>query len=947
VRAASALLAVTPPRRSAVTLADQVQMLAALAHARREMARGVALEIVGAEGHVRFQVRAATPAARAQLDMVLSGYYPQGTLTPLDQAADPAVIRPGEEAAACELRLSRCSALPLRTILDDERSGQILRLIGVLRRLPPGTRALCQLILWPGPPTWHCQLDNWLQQERERAHMRPAENAGLPPAILASTGLLALAGITGYRFYHTHDLVHLAGLAGAVGAVAALALARMTVFAPEPPPDPRLVERKLAAPAFTARLRLFVAGGTAGERARGRDALIAAYCAYQDPRGNGFVARTCSPRHVVRITMAGGPRFWRRPWPLLNAEEVASLWRLPADTVDVPGLARHGPLTLLPASPALMSGIPVGTATVGTHTEAVFLPRAAYRANIAVVGATGTGKSTFLQHLARDAMGSDGVQVVVLDPESELVAAMAGALPEEERRRAVVVRFGHPERAVGLNLLDAHTGRNHAQITSSLIEAWKRFYEDAWGPRLEDLIRASCTTILKANRTRPRERQLTLLDIKPLLRSTSFRTQVVAEADDIRLAAYWRDDYMGMPRTDRLNAIKPVETRINRFLDNDAAHAILGQPASTLDPGAILASGAPLLIDAAARVIGTETAALLDAVLINLINDLVCERPDAARARQVLIVVDEFQHAPGLWEEYLTRIRKHRGSYVLVSQGLTMVNAVRADLHKVLIGNTGTQVVFRTLDPDEAAYLAGALEHTVTPEDLQTLKLRQCYIKTSDDAGPLPVVSATLPPPPPSSPGTAGLIAEACSCRYGRPIAAVMAARKRWMTELYHAGDLAQAPARPPATNAAPPAPASVPPGSQPTHGVPVTRASPMDSAPPLARGNAALTTGAPATSAPASGASRPARTATPVVRVEGARADRLPLPDRETPPAADIPPQRRSRRKRAHLGTGPSGRGAPPAASQPGGRDQLQAGSSPSGPAHDALPSRRLPSST
>ena len=115
---------------------------------------------------------------------------------------------------------------------------------------------------------------------------------------------------------------------------------------------------------------------------------------------------------------------------------MASLWRLPEDTVDVPGLARHGPITLLPASPALTSGIPVGTATVGTHTEAVFLPCAAYRANIAVVGATGTGKSTFLQHLARDAMGREGVQVVVLDPESELVA-VSGAL-----LYAYVVPFG-------------------------------------------------------------------------------------------------------------------------------------------------------------------------------------------------------------------------------------------------------------------------------------------------------------------------------------------------------------------------------------------------------------------------------------------------------------------------------------------------------------------------
>jgi hypothetical protein len=138
-----------------------------------------------------------------------------------------------------------------------------------------------------------------------------------------------------------------------------------------------------------------------------------------------------------------------------------------------------------------------------------------------------------------------------------------------------------------------------------------------------------------------------------------------------------------------------------------------------------------------------------------------------------------------------------------------------------------------------------------------------------------------------------------------------------------------------------------VPPGSQPTHGVPVTRASPVDATPPLATGHtghAALTAGTPATSAPASEASGPTRTATPVVRVEGSRAEQLPLPDRDTPPAADIPPQRRSRRKRAHLVPGSSGRGAPPAASQPGGRDQPQAGSSPAGPAHDSLLSDASP---
>src|SRR5207302_4876745 len=134
----------------------------------------------------------------------------------------------------------------------------------------------------------------------------------------------------------------------------------------------------------------------------------------------------------------------------------------------------------------------------------------------------------------------------------------------------------------------------------------------------------ACATMLAANRTRLRDRQLTLLDIKPLLQIPAFRNRVVQEADDVKLAAYWRDDYLGMPRFERLTAIKPVLTRINRFLLNDAAHAIVGQPESTIAIPRLLESGAPLFVDAAAHVIGEETAALLDAVLLNIIHDAVC-----------------------------------------------------------------------------------------------------------------------------------------------------------------------------------------------------------------------------------------------------------------------------------------------------------------------------------
>lgn len=844
-----ALLALTPPRSSPIALAGQVEMVAALAGVRRATRQGVALEVVGEGGYARFLARAANAAARDQLAMFFAGYFPQGTITSVDDPADdPARLCAGEAGLAAELRLRSAAALPVRALVLDETSAQLLRVVGVLRSLPAGTRGVCQLILWPAPRRWGANGRRWLQGERARLSQRPREEAGPPPKAMAALALLALVGVAGYHYVHIHDIAHLVGLGGAALGLGGLALARATVLAPDPPPDPDLVERKLAAPAFTARLRLLVAGGDAESQRRGLDALVAAYAAYEEPRGNGFVARPCAPRHVVAITARGGPRLWRRPWPILNAAEVASLYHLPLAEVDVPGLARAGPRALLPTTEALKTGTPIGTATVGAHSEPVCIPHAAHAANVVVLGATGTGKSTFLQIYTRNAVELAGVQLIVVDPDSALVTDMVGWLPDHQKLRAVVVDFGHPTYAVGVNLLDAHTGRRTDQIIDSLVQAWARFYEEAWGPRLEDLIRYACATILAANRTRPRDRQLTLLDIKPLVQIGAFRDSVVREADDVRLTAYWRDDYLGMPRTERLNAIKPVLTRINRFLLNDAAHAIVGQPASTIDIPRLLETGAPLFIDAAAHRIGEETAALLDAVLLNVIHDAVCERRD--RDRQVLIVVDEFQHAPALWDEYLPRIRKYRGSYVLAAQGIATVDRVQRDLHKVVVGNCGTDVVFRNPDPDEAAYLAGVLDNAVAPEDVQTLGLRQCYIKTSDAGGPLPVVSATLPLPPLSNGGTARLIAAACARRYGRPIAGVLAARDHWMTDLYYAAneerkrDPDNAGGTPDATTPTPVRETTsagidettrkrdetpMEPGSQPTLGLPVTRINTRD----------------------------------------------------------------------------------------------------------------------
>jgi len=779
----SILVALTPPRDSPITIAGQAEMLAVLAGARRVARAGVAFEIVGGDGHVRFLARAATPAGADALRAFLAGHYPQGSVTLLaDPTDDPARLSSGEGAVARELRLAREGLLPLKTLLDDETSAQLLRVVGALRSLPPGVRGVCQLILWPSPRGWARRAERWLERERARLRERPIPS-GPSAAPLAALGLAAVGGWAGVQALQAHDVRTLAQVGGAAGLGVALGAARLTVLRPAPAPDPDLVAAKLLSPPLLARLRLLVAGGNAAVRADHLDHLVAAYGAYGDPRGNGFVARPCDPRRVAEVTTAGGPRLWGREYPVLSAAEAACLYYVPAALVDVPGLKRAGPLVLLPDDPAWRDGIPIGTTTLGDHAEPVCLPRPAKRSNIAIIGATGTGKSTILQHLAQGVYRDGDVQLIVVDPDSDLVADLVGALPEEEQRHAVVIDFGHPTLKVGVNLLDGHTTRHPDQLISSLVEAWKRYYEEAWGSRLENIIRAGCATIIKANQTRRPDDQLTLLDLKYLLQSRTVRTRIVEEADDISLRHYWAVDYAEMPPTERLNAIKPVLSRLDRFIMNEAAHAIVGQSRTTVDLAGLVRAGVPVFFDAAASVVGKETAALLETVLVNTLNDLICERADPTR--QVMVVVEEFADAAALWDQYLPRIRKEHGCYVLTAQGRGTVERAQRGLSAIVLQNTDTHVFFRAPEPTEARDAAGMLKNRVTPEDLQRLGLRECYVQSTDGVRPLEPIFTTLYPPPPTSRAASCQIAEASARRYGRPVAEVMARRQRWMEGMF------------------------------------------------------------------------------------------------------------------------------------------------------------------
>ena len=128
---------------------------------------------------------------------------------------------------------------------------------------------------------------------------------------------------------------------------------------------------------------------------------------------------------------------------LLPAAELAALATLPTD-VAVPGLDRAGAKPV-PAPIAVPTGgrgtKALGLAQVGGH--AVALPVADARHHLHVLGATGSGKSTFLTHLILDDIANRR-GVVVIDPKGDLAADVLARLPLTVADRLVVIDPDQP-----------------------------------------------------------------------------------------------------------------------------------------------------------------------------------------------------------------------------------------------------------------------------------------------------------------------------------------------------------------------------------------------------------------------------------------------------------------------------------------------------------------------
>jgi hypothetical protein len=440
---------------------------------------------------------------------------------------------------------------------------------------------------------------------------------------------------------------------------------------------------------------------------------------------------------------------------LLSGGELASLAHLPIDPA-VPGLARAGARPVPPPPGLPPSGKILGDGELGP-TRPVRLTPADSCFHVHLLGATGSGKSTLIATLALADI-SAGRGVVVVDPKGDLVTDLLDRMPERALERLVLL---DPDERAAPPTLNPLEGEDPDLAVDHLVGILHRIWIAHWGPRIDDVLRASCLTLLR----RP---GATLTDIPRLLGDPVFRHPYLQGMDDpVGLGGFWSWYEQQSPAT-QAQMVGPIMTRLRAFLLRGFVRDVVGSATSSFDMGQVL-DGGVLLARLPKGLLGEDTSRLLGSFVVARVWQAATARAGTGQRLRApaSLYVDECQNfltLPYRFEELLPEARGYGLALHLAHQHL---GQLPRELHDALSANARTKVYFK-VSPEDARTLERHVQPQLSAHDLSHLGAYQAAVRLVADGAELSACTIRTRPAPPPIPGRAARARTAARARFGR-----------------------------------------------------------------------------------------------------------------------------------------------------------------------------------
>jgi len=355
------------------------------------------------------------------------------------------------------------------------------------------------------------------------------------------------------------------------------------------------------------------------------------------------------------------------------------------------------------------------------------------------IGKSGTGKSVFLQTIARqDIRNGDGI--CLIDPHGDLAEDMLAYIPKERAKDVVYFDAGDEERPMGLNLYEINILDEADRVVNDATEIFiKMFGPEIFGPRLQEYFKYGSLTLLEDFEDRP-----TLLDIVRLFTDEGYREYKVKKVTNPTVRNRWEKTFNAMGDKEKQEIIPYFSAKFVSFNTNRLIRNIIGQTKSAFKFEDIMDNKKVLIINLSKGRIGESNANLLGMIMVSKIYTAAM-----ARARQkeedrkdFFLYVDEFQNfVSGTFADILSEARKYRLSLIMAHQyiaqleppkGLGDVGGGKNDVKAAVFGNVGTMQSFKVGAPD-AEFLEKEYAPVLSTEDIVGIANYKAYVKLNID----------------------------------------------------------------------------------------------------------------------------------------------------------------------------------------------------------------------
>ncbi len=139
-----------------------------------------------------------------------------------------------------------------------------------------------------------------------------------------------------------------------------------------------------------------------------------------------------------------------------------------------------------------------------------------------IIGKTGTGKSTLLETMALQDL-ERGNGFALIDPHGDLVARIAARVPVSHRDKVIYLNATDPTQPYGYNPLRHVSEDRIALAASGMMDVFKKMWPDAWGGRMEHILRNVLMALLEQSNA-------TLHDVLRIFSDNAFRRALLPPA---------------------------------------------------------------------------------------------------------------------------------------------------------------------------------------------------------------------------------------------------------------------------------------------------------------------------------------------------------------------------------------------------------------------------------